>query len=167
MSARPLRLWQVAILGPALIAYGIYEWWDLYKFEHDGEGTKRVGRITFVLYEMGGKNLVAAVTAGIGVLTVYLLVTFLRQEREANAKLAELAEREAHRDAKPEAVEVRDDDDVAKHPVEPPKGTPPRERDQPFRGPPVNIVVVPTAVANPAPAPVVAGDPSDRPKMLT
>lgn len=164
----PIKLWHAILLGLFLIVIGCYEWWDLYQFEQTG-GVKRVGRTTYVLYQMGGKNLVAAVTGGIGVIWLYLIYKAVRMDRASDAKLDELAEREARRDdpPQPEPEDTRDHD-VATHPVEPPKGTPARMAgDQPFRSPPVNIVVVPTVAAQSAPAPFVAGDPDDKPKLLS
>jgi hypothetical protein len=154
MARRTIKLWQLIIAGPGLIALGIWEYVDLARFEERG-GTIWVGRTTAFFYRLGGKSAVLVVMVVGGGLYLWLLLRYLRLHRETQRRPVEPDERELERASTPRP-----------RPIASPR-LPSAPRDAgPFRSPPHQPIVVSSPVARPAPAPIVEGDPLDQPKLL-
>jgi hypothetical protein len=154
VARRTIKLWQLIIAGPVLIALGIWEYVKLARFEERG-GTIWVGRTTALFYRLGGKSTVLIVMLVGGGLYLWLLLRYLRLHRETQRPLVEPDERARQRDSKP-----RPRPTASSRPPSPPRDT------DPFRSPPHQPIVVSNPVARPTPAPIVEGDPSDQPKLL-
>jgi hypothetical protein len=155
---RRIKLWQLILAGPFLIWSGIHSYNRLDAFEQSG-GTIYLGRTDHLLYQLGGKTFVLVFWLGLGALYVWALFRFLRFEREAR-------QAEDRAQASDEARGRRPAPAAA--PVAPPRPSPPRLGNDPFRDPPRAPVVVAQQTAAPAtPTKIVAGDPADKPKLLT
>ncbi len=154
MARRTIKLWQLIIAGPVLIAFGIWEYVDLARFEARG-GTIFVGRTTAFFYRLGGKSAVLIVMLVGGGLYLWLLLRYLRLHRESQPRLVEPDETAREPDSKPRRRPAAS----SRLP------SPPRDAD-PFRSPPHQPIVVANPVARPASVPIVEGDPSDQPKLL-
>jgi hypothetical protein len=155
VAHRTIKLWQLIVAGPALIALGIWEYIDLARFEASG-GTIWVGRTTAFFYRIGGKSTVLAVMLLAGGFYLWLLAKYVRIRREEARTEAELDEREVERAS----------GGVSRPMMKPPLPSPPRIDADPFRAPPQQPIVVRDPAVRSAPTPIAAGDPSDAPKLL-
>jgi len=82
-------LWQALLIGPFLIAAGLWEYTRLADLEDQG-GVIYVDKFTAFLYRIGGKQTVLVITAGFGVFYIYLLWHWWRTTRAAERRLAEM-----------------------------------------------------------------------------
>lgn len=154
MARRTMKLWQLIIAGPGLIALGLWEYRNLAQFEERG-GTIWVSKTTAFFYRLGGKSTVLIMTLAVAAVYLWLLVRYLQQRRETEQPVAEPEIQEIERTTRPRPRPV----------ASPRPPSPPRDGD-PFRSPPHQPIVVSKPVMRPAPAPIVEGDPSDQPKLL-
>jgi hypothetical protein len=108
-----------------------------------------VGLHLFLIKETGSGSLgILVVMGGSGLLHFYFAARALAQQRTVDATVE--VEPPKHRRV-----------------AEPPRPSPPKLASDPFRAPPqIPIAVVKLEVPR-APAPVVAGDPDDKPKLLS
>jgi hypothetical protein len=155
VARRTIKLWQLIIAGPALIAVGIWEYIDVARFEASG-GTIWVGRTTAFFYRIGGKSTVLAVMLLAGGSYLWLLARYVRLHREQARIEAEADQREVERASGTRSRPM----------MKPPLPSPPRIDPDPFRAPPQQPIVVRDPAVRSAPAPIAAGDPSDVPKLL-
>jgi hypothetical protein len=149
-------LWQALLIGPFLIAFGIWEYYRLDQLEQHG-GRMVVDRFTRFFYAIGGKTTVLVVIGGIGVVYILLLANWYRATRAAErtlaAREAELADRESPAPRKERPMRKRGE--VPPPPVGPTEGGP-------FRGHPAPTVQVVRTERQASRPEVVPGDGDDR-----
>ena len=146
-----LKVWQCVLLGAALIALGLYLHLG---FTHSPSSTyERYG----IVYERTSSrsqlwySLRGWLTVPVGL----ALLIFGEAWRVYQAAQAETV------------VTADDAPPAPKKPQRAPLPSPPRLGDDPFREPPRLHIAVVRHETQPAAAPIVPGDPDDKPKLLT
>jgi hypothetical protein len=155
-------LWHALLIGPFLIAFGIWEYHRLDAFEHRG-GYMVLDRFTAFFYDIGGKTTVLYGTIGMGVGYMLLLAYWWRTVRAGDKKQAavDAVHAELGND-QPAPVQrpLRKRGDVPPAPVASPG-------DGPFRGGPAPVVqVIRTERPATRPEVVPGGADGDGPKIL-
>ncbi len=148
-------MWQALLIGPILIAAGIWEYERLAELDAYG-GTIYVDKLTAFLYAIGGKTTVLVMTSGVGVFYMALLWHWYRTTRAAEARLAEL-EAEPAPPPPPARRPLRD---RGERPAARPAPGP--AEGGPFRSPPtstIRVIRTDRPAARPAIVPGTTDDP--------
>ncbi len=153
-------MWQALLIGPVLIAAGIWEYERLAAFDARG-GVIYVDKFTAFLYAIGGKTTVLVITSGIGVGYCALLWHWWRSTRAAERRLAEMTA-----EPTPDTPPARRAPPVGPALRQVPRAASTPGDGDPFRSPPSTAVKV-VRTERPAPKPaVVDTGADDGPRIL-